>query len=160
MRIVELLLLIRVLSNAPRIQLTQLLGYTARDGGVVFGLESIFEALENPPASGFEVEHTVQVREVVSHGRLVLVVLRNLLLVLLHLLLHFVHHRVVNGLIGFLVGEAEPSSVDLTFLKAFSTRVEFLDRQQYHGAWLLDGAQRYLDFLVIIYLEHGVPNII
>ena len=52
MGIVELLLLIRVLSNASRIQLTQLLGYTAHDGGVVFGLESIFEALENPSASG------------------------------------------------------------------------------------------------------------
>ena len=81
-------------------------------------------------------------------------------MVFFHLLLHFIYHRVVDGLICFLVGKTEPSTVKLTLLRAFATIVEFLDRQQYHGAWLLDCAQRYLDFLVIVNFEHGVSNIV
>jgi hypothetical protein len=50
--VIELLLLIRVFGNASCIQLSQLLSNSPFDGSVVFGLESIFEALENPSASG------------------------------------------------------------------------------------------------------------
>lgn len=160
MSIVKLLLLISEFSDASCIELSQLLGDSTLDLRVVFGLEGIFEALENPSSSGLKIEHTVQIRKIISDGRLVVLLLRNLVLVLLHLLLHFVHHRVVDGLVRFLVGETEPSTVEFTLLGALSTSVEFLDRQQYHGAWLLDSAQRYLDFLVIVNLQDGVSNIV
>jgi len=67
--IIELLLLIREFSDTPSIKLTQLLSNTTLDLCVVFGLESIFEALENPSSSGFEVEDTVQIRKIISGGR-------------------------------------------------------------------------------------------
>ena len=102
----------------------------------------------------------MQICKVVSYGRLFLIILWNRFLVLLYLLLHFVDHGVVNGLVRLLIGESEPSSVEFTFLKALSTSVELSDSQQYHRAWLLNGAQRYLDFLVVVNLQHGIPHII
>ena len=102
----------------------------------------------------------MQIRKIISYRRLFLVILWNLFLVFLDLLLDFIHHGVVDGLICFLIGKSEPSSVKFTFLSAFSTSVEFFDSQQYHSTWLLDSTQRYLDLLVIVNLEYGISTII
>ena len=138
------------------------LTYPGSDVLVILGLEAVLVGLEDPAVTQLiwlQVENTVKICEIVSNWRCLIIVLIWDLLDVLLWLLDLVHHAVINGLICLLVGQSEPSSIELSLFDAdLSSYVEFLDAEHNEGTWLTNSCKLDLDLPVVIDFQDWVPN--
>ena len=92
-------------------------------------------------------------------GWLILILRLYNLLVLIWLL-NLVHKAVINGLVGLFVGESEPGTVEGAFLYWFATSILLPHQQQYSNISILNAPKPNLYFLVIIYSECLVTEVV
>ena len=114
----------------------------------------MLEGLKHPLAAAlgfFQIDQTMQVCQVVSDRRSVLIFLRNRLLVVVWLFNVF-YDTVINRLVCLFVRKSEPSALKFILLRSWLPGVvEFSDAKHNDSSRVLDSPQLDLNFSVIIY---------
>ena len=128
-------------------------------------LKHVLVALEYPlrrASRGVEEEGTGDVSQGVSEGWRVLLFFGWYQLLVVLGQLDLLEHAVVERLVGILVRETEPCSIELALLADGAAVLghELADSEQDHGSWLFDLVERYLNFPVIIDLQNIVAHIV
>ena len=138
------------------------LTYPGSDVLVIFGLEAVLVGLKDPAVTQLiwlQVEDTVKISEIISNWRCLIIFLIGDLLNIFLWLLDLVHHTIIDSLICLLVGQSEPSSIELSLFSAdLSSDVEFLDAEHDEGTWLTNSCKLDLDLPVVIYFQDWVPD--
>ena len=154
-----------MLRESPGVDLSNDTGSILATIPVFLGLQDVLVALEDPDgvaSRGIQEQSTCNVGQGITEGRCFFVFLVRDELLVVFWFLELVDQAVIECLVGLLVGNPEPSSIKFTFLSNGPAilALELTDRQQDHGSRLLNLVEVDLNLLVIVDLEHAVPEVI